>query len=255
MQRRELLISKLRASGLHVCLSLLVATLVGVVVFFLWYPNPFGFASGGLNLFLLVTGVDLVLGPALTFVAFDPLKKARVMLGDFFVIGLLQICALVYGVHAVFVSRPVAVVYEGMRFRVVCAAEISEADLKKAPKGLSTFSLTGPTIIGTRELSQKEQGDAIFQALEGRDIGMRPELWTSYKETQSRIKQDAKPIKLLLDRYPSSQAAIDDIAKKGKVETAQLGFYPVISKQGFFTLLVNRNNGDFIDYIMLDGSL
>lgn len=255
MQRKELFISKMRAAGMHVGLSLLVATTVGIVVFFVWYPNPFGFASGGLNLFLLVTAVDLVLGPALTFVAYNPLKKAKLMLGDFVVIGLLQIFALIYGVNAVFVSRPVVVVYEGARFRVVSAVEIPEAELKKAPNGLGTLSLIGPIVLGTRALSEKEQADSIFLALEGRDIGLRPELWVTYKDAQTRIKQEAKPIKALLERYPGSQADIDTISKRAKIETAQLGFFPVISKQGIFTLLVNRNNGDFIDYIMLDGSL
>lgn len=255
MSERTLLRSKLRAAAFHICLSALVATIVGIVVFFLWYPSPFGFASGGLNLFLLVTCVDLVLGPALTFVAFHPAKKAKVMLGDFVVIGLLQSLALIYGVNAVFVSRPVAVVFEGARFRVVCAAELSDAELKKAPNGLEKLSLSGPTVLGTRVLTPKEQADSVFIALEGRDIGMRPEFWVDYKIAQDRIKQDAKPIKILFDRYPGSTTMITDLARKKTYAVDRLGFLPVISKQGIFTVLIDKETGAFIDYVMLDGSL
>lgn len=255
MQRKELLRSKLRASGVHVFLSLFIASTVGFVVFFVWYPNPFGFASGGLKLFLLVTAVDLVLGPALTFVAFDPLKKKGVMFGDFLVIGLLQFGALIYGVNAVFVSRPVAVVFEVSRFRVVSAAEVPEAELKKAPKGLDSFSITGPRLLGTRELTAKEDNDAIFKALEGKDIGMRPEFWVEYRAAQSRIRQDAKSVNLLLSRYPDSKGVIVEVAKKANINVDKLAFYPVISKDGVFTLLMNKDTGAFIDYIILDGYL
>lgn len=250
-----LLRSKMRAMGLHLFLSLAVALVVGYIVFFLWYPNPFGFASGGLQLFLLVTGVDLVLGPALTFVAFDPHKRRVLMVGDFVVIGLLQLCALVYGVNAVSDSRPAAVVFEGSRFRAVRAGELSPDELKKAPNELGQISWSGPRLLATRELTAKEQSDSIFIALEGRDIGMRPEFWSPYEKERPRIKQAARPIGLLVERYPRSIAELEGIAIKAGIQLKDLGFFPVLSKQGIFTLLVNKDSGAFVGYILLDGSL
>lgn len=247
--------SKLKALAMHVFVSSVLAMLVGYVVFFLWYPNPFGFASGGLQLFLLVTGVDLVLGPALTFVAFDPNKRRLLMVGDFVVIAILQISALVYGVNAVYDSRPVAVVFEVSRFRAVRAGELSSADLAKAPDGLGQLSLTGPVLMATRSLTTKEESDSIFLALEGKDIGMRPELWSPYDRELVRIKAGAKPIDALLARYPNETMQIEKLASAKNLTLRDLGFYPVLSKQGIFTMLVNRNDGRFVAYVLLDGSL
>lgn len=252
---KALLRSKLKAMGVHLLCSLLVALSVGYVVFFWWYPYPFGFASGGLQLFLLVTGVDLVLGPMLTLVAFDPHKRKVLMVGDFIVIGVLQLCALVYGVHAVSDSRPVAVVFEMSRFRAIRAGDLSAEELKKATSGLGELSWTGPKLIGTRVLTHKEEQDALFIALEGRDIGMRPEFWSPYEKEQARIKDIAKKVDLLIERYPDAKPELEQIAAKAGAKLQNLGFFPVLSKQGIFTLLINKENGAFVGYILLDGSL
>ena len=69
--------SKLRAFGIHLSLSLLVAALAAVVVFGVWYPYPYRDISGGRDLFLLIVGVDVVLGPLVTFTVFNPKKSRR----------------------------------------------------------------------------------------------------------------------------------------------------------------------------------
>ena len=255
MRGRELLKSKAKASTFHILISMLVAACVGFAVFFIWYPSPFGFASGGLNLFLLVTAVDLVLGPALTFVAFNPLKRRSLLILDFSIIGILQVMALVYGVHAVFVARPVIVAYEGSRLRVVTAAELSDKDLKDAKGSLAELSLSGPKMVGTRIVTAAEQFDAIQFAMQGKDIGTRPAFWVEFPEVKERLKKDLKPMSLLLKRYPESVQLVDGVLHSKQLRREQVGFLPVLSKQGIFTALFSLDTGDFVAYLMLDGSL
>lgn len=48
--------SALKASGFHFLASLLVALLVGALVFLVWYPHPYRAMSGGTELFFFGDG-------------------------------------------------------------------------------------------------------------------------------------------------------------------------------------------------------
>ena len=67
-------LSAIRVACLHFLFSLVVALLAAALVFGLWYPFPYGHLSGGRELFLLVVAVDVVCGPLLTMVLFNPAK-------------------------------------------------------------------------------------------------------------------------------------------------------------------------------------
>ena len=87
-----------------------------------WYPYPYRELSGGRELFALVVAVDVVLGPLITLVIFNPAKTRRHLVMDFTVIGLLQVAALAYGLWTVFVARPVHLVFEelnGVRLQLI----------------------------------------------------------------------------------------------------------------------------------------
>ena len=64
----------LKAASWHVLCSVGVALLAAAVVFGLWYPFPYRDLSGGRELFFLVVAVDVVCGPLLTLVLFNPAK-------------------------------------------------------------------------------------------------------------------------------------------------------------------------------------
>jgi hypothetical protein len=65
---------RLRASAIHFCISVAIALLAALLVFFVWYPNPYREISGGRELFLILVSVDVVLGPLITLAIFDRAK-------------------------------------------------------------------------------------------------------------------------------------------------------------------------------------
>ena len=71
----------LRAAAWHVSLSLAVAALVAFLVFGFWFPAALRHLAGGADLFWLIVGVDVVCGPLLTLVIFNP-AKPRAELGE-----------------------------------------------------------------------------------------------------------------------------------------------------------------------------
>ena len=113
------------AAGIHLAISALIALAAAALVFGLWFPGLYRLMSGGQSLFVLVVSVDVVLGPLLTLAVFDRTRKSiRHLRMDLLVIALLQTAALGYGLHTVMAVRPVALVFEVDRFRVVTAADV-----------------------------------------------------------------------------------------------------------------------------------
>lgn len=72
-----MLIPKLKACSLHLLISVLIGLLAAFFVFSTWYPAPYAQLSGGLKLFFMILGVDIILGPLLTFIVFNPKKPKK----------------------------------------------------------------------------------------------------------------------------------------------------------------------------------
>jgi hypothetical protein len=102
---------KALAAATHFTLSLAIFAALIFTILFFWFPEPYFTASGGIQGFKLVALVDLVLGPLLTFVAFNSAKARSVLARDLLLIVLLQVSALVWGVYTVAGQRPLAVVF------------------------------------------------------------------------------------------------------------------------------------------------
>src|SRR3954447_23361508 len=117
---------RLRASGLHLGISLCIAVTAALLVFAAWYPYPYREISGGRELFLLVTTVDVILGPLITFAIFNRSKPRRELVLDLSVVACIQLAALGYGLWTVAVARPVHLVFEVDRLRVVHAIDIPD---------------------------------------------------------------------------------------------------------------------------------
>jgi hypothetical protein len=102
--------ARVKAFCIHLLLSLaLGAALVALFMFF-WFPMPYFVADGGWWAFRTVVGVDVVVGPVLTFVAFSPGKTRRKLVFDLTIIGLLQLAALGAGLITIYPQRTVMTV-------------------------------------------------------------------------------------------------------------------------------------------------
>jgi hypothetical protein len=244
--------SRLGAGLAHLGLSLAVAALVATLVFTLWYPMPYREAAGGRELFWLVMAVDVVLGPVLTFVVFDPRKSWKALKRDLGVVLLLQLAGLAYGLYTVERARPAVVALEKDRLRVVRSIDLESTSFERAPMGLRGTSPFGPLNVATRPPRDDERLDAIQKGLAGTDIGARPEFWLPPEEAGRAWAAAARPIGELRRMHPSSQALIDSaVAATGRPEDA-LGYLPVVARRLDFVALVGVE-GTLIGYAALDG--
>lgn len=244
---------RLRASGIHLGISLCIAAFAAMLVFGLWYPYPYREISGGRTLFLLVAGVDVVVGPLITLIIFNKAKPRREMAMDFTVVGLLQVAALSYGLWTVFMARPVHLVFEYSRMSVVHAIDIDATLLAKAPPSLQTLPITGPTVIALRPFKDPaEQFDATMAAIGGVPLSARSDLWQPYSDSIANILKEAKPVEDLRHRFAKQITLIDrSITETGKPVT-QLRYLPMVGRNNAWTVLLNAATAEPVGFLPLD---
>ena len=247
---------RLKAAGIHLGISLALAAMAALLVFLVWYPYPYSQISGGRSLFLLIVTVDVVMGPLLTLAIFNLAKPRKELRRDLMVIAVLQLAALAYGMWTVAIARPVHLVYEIDRFRVVHAIDVEPVLLSLAPPDLQHLPLMGPTLISVREFkSSKESFDATMAALQGVSIGARPDLWQSYALAKPQILATIKPLSELKTRLAASVEDIDSALKAAGASArpvASVGYIPMMGRSSVWTVLLDSKTTEVIAFVPVD---
>jgi len=97
---------RFKAFGLHVTASLCLFLLALGTLYFGWYRWPGWYLTGATTIVLLMAGVDVVLGPLLTFIIANPNKPRRELTRDIAVIATVQLVAMGYGLTTLWQGRP-----------------------------------------------------------------------------------------------------------------------------------------------------
>ena len=239
LQRFELL-QRARASGLHLLISASVAALAAALVFGVWYPHEYREWAGGRELFLLVTGVDVALGPLLTFAVFNLKKGWAHLRRDLAIIAVLQLAALGYGMYTVYLARPVALVYEKDRFRVITNVQVQEGELAKALPAYRNLPLTGPWLLSTRDPTTEERSDALLMAaFTGVDRAERPTFWQPYVDSIPEVLKRGRPLAVLFQKYPQMEAGVNAALDARKVDRSAAKFLPLLTRGGDWVAIVD----------------
>ena len=246
--------TRVRAALVHLGLSVLVAAAVAILVFAVWYPYPYREVSGGRELFLLVISVDVVLGPLLTLAVFNVRKPRAELRRDLAVVALLQLAGLGYGLWTVHQARPVHLVFEIDRFRIVHRVDVPPELESRAPAGIPVAPLGAPTPLSTRAFQdEKEKMELTLTALQGIQLGARPDLWEPYAQGRDRILRAAHPAAELLKRFPRERALVEDAARRAGRSTAELAYLPMIGRKAEgWTVLLDARTAEIVDYLPLD---
>lgn len=246
----------LRAFGWHLAGSVLVAALASWVVFVLWYPEPYASLLGGAQLFLLVVAVDVVCGPLLTFVLFNPQKPRRELTLDLGLVALVQAAALLYGLHTVWLARPVYLAFELDRFRVVTFADIDPSHWAQRPADVPPPHWRGPHTMAVR-VAQPEDADYLEQvelSVRGLEVVFRPDRWIPYAAAAQTLRERAKTRDELVAKFPSAQRELDDLSVKGELPAERLRWLPVQSRRhSDWVALVDSDSLAVVKFLHLDG--
>ncbi len=226
---------RLKASGIHLSLSALAFFIVLYFIVFLWYPGPHFSTNGGWQGVRIMFFVDIVLGPILTLIIFNPEKSIKAILFDFTVIVTIQISAFIWGLSAVHSQRPLAISFYKGHFYPILMRDLKASDVN--PEQLKKLSPYSPAILHSRkpETDEENAGVVIFGKL--------------YSPLEEHIDE-------LFDVSVSNSLTTDDKfqidktrwLEKAGINEEELAFVPFRGRYGKSILILNRK-GELLDSI------
>lgn len=213
---KTLLPHKLRASSIHFLISLAIFAVLMYLILVRWYPPPWFSIDGGWQGVRIMVGVDLVLGPLLTFILFNPFKSRREITLDLGLIALVQLGALAWGIYAVQGQRPLAIVHWNGSFSSVDGKSAGFANFPL--EQLSAFGERRPVVVFQQEPADDARKVEMAMAIFGNNQAEHehPDLWRPLSAhlpeifagalDRDRLRETAPEIAQRLDRLLARHA-------------------------------------------------
>ena len=230
----------LSAALIHLLISLFVGGLVALLIFLVWYPYPYQNLSGAGKLLFLVIAIDIVCGPLLTLIIFNPAKPKKELWRDMTLVVIIQLAALGYGLWTVWQARPLYLVHEIDRFKVISLPAIDESAFAVLPDELKPKLWAGPLVVGIRAPKNSQEREIVmFESTQGgRDYGERPEFYIPYTpEVAVKAFISAKPLAAFLQKHPTQQAAANKIGMDKGFNILEARYVPVIARQDWVAVV------------------
>lgn len=244
--------NRFQAFGLHLLGSLVVALISSALVFLTWYRWPLPVATGVTEIFATLLMVDVVIGPCITFVVFNPEKKELKL--DLAIVLLLQTSALLYGLHTVFITRPVYLVFNADRFDLVYANDLTEEKLNKVKqpqfKALPWF---GVKVVAAQMPDDiKERNKILFSALKGGDdLPQLPQYYVAYKEIGRQVLRHLHTLEEMKPFNKDKEGYIGALASKYASIKDGVGFLPLRGKVQDLAVIVRRDSAEVLEIVDL----
>jgi len=123
---------RFKAFGLHLLASTVALSSILGTLYFGWYHWPGWHLADVVRVVLVMVGVDVVLGPLLTFVIARSTKSRRELTRDIAMIVAVQLVALVYGTVSLWSGRPLYYAFSENVLQLVQAYDIDDQELALA---------------------------------------------------------------------------------------------------------------------------
>lgn len=230
----------------HLFISILIIVIILLWIFFVWYPLPLFKAAGVLHIALLLIFIDVVLGPLLGLFVYKEGKKT--LKTDLFIIIMIQIMALGYGIYHIEQGRPVWIVFTVDQFELVRKNEIYNAKISEASEEFQTPSFYSPKLVAAQFSSEpsRKQNEMFDELTYGISISQRPERYVSLSQVTDKIRDKSQSIEIL-NQFNQKQQ-VENIVKKYPTATAWL---PLKANAVDMVVLINKEKGEVIKIVDL----
>jgi hypothetical protein len=201
---------------------------------------------------LMLLGVDIVLGPFITLIVFNPAKKE--LKRDLAIVVAVQLAALVYGLHTVAIARPVYIVFNTDRFDLVYANDLDPNQLDKVtdPR-FRSVPWTGPRVIAARRPSDAQRrNEILFSAMSGgNDLPQMPQYYVPYVDEKAAAAARVQPLDALRTLNPHDGARVDEVARRHAGRAGGVGYLPLRARVKDLSVIVARDNADVLEIVPL----
>ncbi len=248
MKGLPMFISKLKASAIHLLISLIVVTSLLVFVWTYWFPGALAEVTGLSHIVIILVTIDLIMGPVLTFVLFKPNKPKLKF--DLSIVAVIQIAALSYGMFTIYKGHPLYVTYAVDRFTIVTANEVDpqRAKIKKYIKS----KFTGPDMAFAKIPEDQEAANKLlFEVLEGApDIDKRPELYHLYEDNLDNVFAKSINLERIFKNKDTKKELLKFLDTHGDKD--QFAFLPLSGNGKDVIWAISKKTGKPVDIININ---
>jgi hypothetical protein len=241
-----------RAAGAHLLISACIGAIVVALMLASWYPPPLFEAMGGTGLALILVGVDVVMGPALTLIVFRSGKPGLKF--DLAAIAVLQLAALVYGCHVVAQARPAFIVFVKDQFQVATVAELEPELLAEAKyPQFRAAPWSGPVLVfGDWPKEEAEQRRLADAALAMADLQHFPKYYAPYDQGKGEILAKAKRLEDVRRIEPAIGAVIDAWLARSGAEEQNLRYVGLRARNAWVAVLIDRQTAQPVKMLLAE---
>ncbi|HXU40784.1 MAG TPA: TfpX/TfpZ family type IV pilin accessory protein [Burkholderiales bacterium] len=248
-------VTRWRASGLHLLISIAVAVGVLALMLSLWYPGPLFEAAGGNDLLFILVGVDVVVGPLITLVIFRSGKRGLKF--DLGVIAALQIGALIYGMHAVYLARPAFIVFVADQFQVASAAQLDPEELAKAKyPEFRQPPLGGPMLaFAVVPTDPVEFRQFVILGAAGHDLQEFPRLFVPYAERTAQVLARSLTLTRVRQLEPQTAKIVDAWLAQSGTREADVRYVPLRGRTAWIAVLIDAKTAQPVKMLITDAPM
>ncbi len=200
--------NRYQAFAVHMAISLVIFFILLICITQYWYPGILFDTGNGWKAIGMIVGIDLILGPLLTLIVFNPQKNSLRI--DLAVIALIQTAALIYGTWTIHQTRPAALVFMSNKFVTfyytsIIGKEIYELSLENNFMLYHDVSTDNPSF----DLSPEQ-----FKPYKEQIVKILPEL-----KIYSMLNEKTQSMLIPLDPHQDENRFIEIDTKQGTVQS------------------------------------
>jgi hypothetical protein len=189
---------RFKAFAWHLAGSASALTLTLGLLYLGWYHWPGWYLADMPTVLAIMVGVDVVLGPLLTFIVAAPMKPRRVLARDVGAILLVQLVAFGYGVTTLWHGRPLYYAFSVNSLTVVQAQDIQQesADAGGQNSALAPHWYSLPRWIWAPLPNNSGEAEKIIRsAIQGGfDVTARPAYYRPWASGAAELRRQLKRV-------------------------------------------------------------
>lgn len=245
-------LTRWHAAGAHLLICAGIAAAVLTLMYVFWYTPPLFQAMGGSGLALILIGVDVVMGPALTLVVFRSGKPGLKL--DLAMIAALQVAALAYGCHIIWLARPAFVVFVKDQFQVATVADVPDQRYGEAKyPQFRRPPLIGPVyVFGEWPKEAADRQRLLDAALAGEDLQNFPKYFAPYDQGKGEILAKAQPLSRVRASEPQAARIVDAWLARSGIDEQELRYLRVRARDAWLALLIDRVSAEPVKLLVTE---
>lgn len=226
---------RLKAFGLHLLGSASVLTLILGALYLGWYRWPGWYLTDVSRVVMVMIGVDVVIGPLLTFVIASHNKPRRELQRDIGIIIAAQLCALLYGSVSLWNGRPLYYAFSENVLQQVQAYDIDSREAEMARRenpALAPHWYRSPRWIWAPLPEDADQRQKIVTeaVTGGEDVTSMPKYFKSWESGLPALRNQLKKVDDVAYFAESDKTKLKEKMKAAGIPTDQSNVMPLTGR-------------------------